>query len=108
MKVATPALVVALLAAVICLAITPARHATQDLATCRGGERVTTKSTTVVSADGRTADDFAFICRKDTGPVGVSKSGALLGGIGVSLIGGLIVGALLGLVLQRRTSARRE
>lgn len=100
MRIATTALVTALLAAAVCLAITPARHWTQDLATCRGGERTTVSTAT--SADGRTAKDFAFICRKDVGPVGVTKSGALLGGIGVSLLGGIVLGALAGAVLQRR------
>jgi hypothetical protein len=102
MRIATTALVGAFLVAAVCLAIAPARHWTQDLATCRGGERVSTNATTVAAADGRTADDFAYICRKDVGPVGVSQSSATLGGIGVSLLLGGIAGSLVGLVLRRR------
>lgn len=100
MRIAATALVTALLAAAVCLAVTPARHWTQDLATCRGGERA--QVDTAVAEDGRTAKDFAFVCRKDVGPVGVSQSSATLGGIGVSLVLGLLAGALLGLLATIR------
>ncbi len=104
MRIASTALPVAILVAVVCLLITPARHWTQDLATCRNGDRV--KPTTVVAKDGRTAEDFAFVCRKVTGPIGIAQSSATLGGIGVSLVLGLLAGALLGglLALRHRTS----
>lgn len=103
MRIATTALATALIVAVACYAIAPAREWTQDQAACRGGERVTV--TTAIATDGRTAEDFAFICRKATGPVGVTSTSATLGGIGLSLLLGLVAGALLGglLALRRRS-----
>lgn len=106
MRGAATALATALVVTVACLAVSPARRWTQDLATCRGETRV--QPTAVVTQDGRTAKDFAFICMKVSGPVGVTQAAATLGGIGVSLLLGLVGGALLGALLLRGTIRRDQ
>ena len=96
----------ALLAALVCLAITPARHWTQDLAVCRGADYVG-RGDKAVRAFSQDPEKVGLVCAyKDGRLQGVSAGSARLGGIGVSVGLGLLAGALVGLPLGRRRRTR--
>lgn len=105
MRVAATALTGAILAAAVCFAITPARHWTQEQATCFGATYVG-RGDKAVTSFAQDPDTYALICQDDKGKVeAVSKRNATLGGLGLSLGLGLLAGALAGglLALRRRT-----
>lgn len=106
MKVAAAALAGALLVALACLAITPARHWTQEQAVCRGADYVG-RGEKAVTAYGQDPGKYALICADRSGTVeAVGKASAVLGGVGVSLGLGLLGGALIGVPLARRRRTR--
>lgn len=111
--VAAVALVGAFLSLVVCISITPVRNWTQELAACRGADRVqrdVSNATPVPGRDGkaRPTTTFELVCTYSDGRIeGVGNDRAVIGGIGVSLVLGLLAGALAGLlaaVPRRRTT----
>ena len=106
MRIAATALAGALIAAVVCLAITPARHWTQEQAVCRGADYVG-RSDKAIRAFAQDPDKVGLVCAyKDGRLEGIEAGNARLGGIGVSLGLGLLAGALVGVPLARRRRTR--
>ena len=102
MRIAVAALAGAILVTVVCLAITPARHWTQDLVVCRG-DGTAYHGKQYVKAFGQNPDRYGMICTHKSGKIeGVSASAATLGGVGVSLLLGGLGGALIGVIVLRR------
>ncbi len=104
MRVAVGALVGAFVVALVCVAVTPLREFTQEVAVCRGADRVERD----VRASG-SEDGFALACTYDEGAriEGISSGKAILGGVGVSVLAGILLGALSALAtrpFRRRTS----
>lgn len=107
------ALIGAFLSVVLCISITPLREWTQELAVCRSAEevvRTSSDSGTVRNRQGQpqATETTEMVCYYDGGdtikPVG--NDAAVLGGIGVSLLGGLLAGGLP--VLASRSIRRRS
>lgn len=113
--VAAAALAGAFISLVICISITPVREWTQELAVCRGADRVqrdVQDSGTVVmpTQPGRrgATTTFDLVCTYPDGrQTAIGNDRAVLGGIGVSLLLGMLAGGIPALAASLRRGSRR-
>lgn len=107
------ALLGAFLAAVVAISITPLRELTQDLAVCRNADRIergTSDSAPVRGPRGQpqATETVEMTCFYDSGSVkSVGNDSAVLGGIGVSVLAGILLGGLP-VLLSRLVPRRRS
>ncbi len=95
----------AFLAVIICISISPLRDRTQELAVCRGADRVLRD--VKPAGTGKTTVDMA--CYYEDGSVkNIGNDKAVLGGIGVSVLGGLLLGLAISALLSLRARMRRS
>jgi hypothetical protein len=106
MTAAVFALLGAFLSAVICVSVTPLREWTQEVAICRGAERVERDTVPGGDTTGRApgggtrpqaTEVFEMVCYYAGGTRAktIGNDRAVLGGVGVSLLLGALLGALV-------------
>lgn len=115
MVAAVGALAGAFVVAIVCVSITPLRELTQDFAVCRGADRV--ERDVKAGGDVRGRDGVArptttadLRCFYDGGErtKDVGNDKAFVGGIGVSVLAGILLGGLallLGPLFRRRRTS---